>query len=330
MPIEIIAEVAQGYEGDPTLARLLARGAVYSGADAVKFQLVYADEIATPDYQYYQLFQSLEMPEAAWKGVVEETKTAGVRLYFDVFGEKSLRQAVSFGADGVKIHSTDFFNTRLICLAFDLMPSIFISIGGISLEEIEEFIRSHQIQTKQDLYLMYGFQAEPTPIEFNNLSRLAELKKRFYQYKFGFMDHTDGSSEDAMSLALMVIPLGIECIEKHISLDRILKLEDYVSALSPGDFRLFIQRIRNAEKAIGIKNLDLTVLEEEYRKKVMKVVVARVNLKQGDRITPESICLKRVGIPNPNSSILRIEKVVGSILKTDVQPNQQITKEMLR
>ena len=38
MSIEIIAEVAQGYEGDQTLAKMLARGSMRAGADAVKFQ----------------------------------------------------------------------------------------------------------------------------------------------------------------------------------------------------------------------------------------------------------------------------------------------------
>ena len=59
MSIEIIAEVAQGYEGDRTLAKMLARGSMRAGADAVKFQLVFADELATPDYQHYKLFKSL-------------------------------------------------------------------------------------------------------------------------------------------------------------------------------------------------------------------------------------------------------------------------------
>ena len=59
--MEIIAEIAQGYEGDTKLMELLTTGAIESDADAVKYQLVYADELATPDYQYYELFKSLEM-----------------------------------------------------------------------------------------------------------------------------------------------------------------------------------------------------------------------------------------------------------------------------
>ena len=49
--IQIIAEIAQGYEGDTKLTELLTTGALKSGADAVKFQLVFADELATPYYQ---------------------------------------------------------------------------------------------------------------------------------------------------------------------------------------------------------------------------------------------------------------------------------------
>ena len=49
MQIEIIAELAQGFEGRPEQARLLIKAAASAGADAAKYQLVYADELATPD-----------------------------------------------------------------------------------------------------------------------------------------------------------------------------------------------------------------------------------------------------------------------------------------
>lgn len=59
--LEIIAEIAQGYEGSAKLTELLTIGAIESDADSIKFQLVYADELATQDYKYYDLFKSLEM-----------------------------------------------------------------------------------------------------------------------------------------------------------------------------------------------------------------------------------------------------------------------------
>ena len=52
MKLEIIAELAQGFEGRPDQARLLVKAAAAAGADAAKLQLVYADELATPDYKH--------------------------------------------------------------------------------------------------------------------------------------------------------------------------------------------------------------------------------------------------------------------------------------
>ncbi|MBI3953642.1 MAG: N-acetylneuraminate synthase family protein [Chloroflexi bacterium] len=328
MPVEIIAEVAQGYEGNPTLAKLLARGAVRAGADAVKFQLVYADDIATRDYQYYDLFRSLEMPREAWRAAAEEARAGGARFYLDVFGERSLEEAIKLGADGVKIHTTDFFNARLVRAALDAAPRVFISLGGISVEELEEFLALHRIAPSRQVCLMYGFQADPTPIEHNNLRRLGTLRARFPGYKLGFMDHSEGSSDEALTLAALVLPYGLDCIEKHISLDRSLQLEDYVSALSPEQFRVFRDRVRRLEQALGTDSLEVTQLEQEYRRRAMKVVVASRQLKKGEVAGAEALRLKRAPRPGP-SSLHRVEQVAGRTVAVEVQPDQPITEEML-
>ena len=43
--IKIIAEIAQGFEGNFTQSKLLIKAAAKAGADSVKFQLVYAEEL---------------------------------------------------------------------------------------------------------------------------------------------------------------------------------------------------------------------------------------------------------------------------------------------
>ena len=53
LEIEIIAEVAQGFEGSFHQSKLLIKAAAKSGANSVKFQLVYADELATHSYEYF-------------------------------------------------------------------------------------------------------------------------------------------------------------------------------------------------------------------------------------------------------------------------------------
>src|SRR5437660_12454431 len=97
MRIEIIAELAQGFEGRPEQARLLVRASAAAGADAAKFQLVYADELATPDYQYYDLFRSLEMPDAVWEALAKYAQALNIALYVAVFGERSIALAERVG-----------------------------------------------------------------------------------------------------------------------------------------------------------------------------------------------------------------------------------------
>ena len=75
--------------------------AAKAGADSVKFQLVYADELSTPDYQHYQLFKDLEMEEVQWK-LNEYASSLGTKLIVDVFGEKSLVTAENIGINLVK------------------------------------------------------------------------------------------------------------------------------------------------------------------------------------------------------------------------------------
>ena len=207
------------------------------------------------------------------------------------------------------------------------MSRVFVSFGGITAEELEDFIKLHGIKPSPQVCFMYGFQSEPTPIASNNLLRLNSLKSRFQNYRFGFMDHADGATNDAMTLALMALPLGIDCIEKHISLDRHLELEDYVSALPPESFGTFVRQIKHLEPSLGTADLKPTDLELEYRRKALKVVVANRLLKKGEPVNIESLALKRVA-QRMESGFNSLEQVEGRVLNVEVEPNQQLIERM--
>lgn len=324
MPIEIIAEAAQGFEGNPKLAELLALGAIRAGADAIKYQLVFADELAIPEYPYYDLFKSLEMDETAWSHIVALVRSEQRKVYFDVYGDKSLGLAKKLGASGVKISTTDFYNEQLIKQAIASFERVYISIGGVPIEEIDELI--HNLTLESHAILMYGFQAEPTPIEENNILRIPEIKKRYPHIPIGFMDHSLGVSEEAFYLTLMVASLGIACIEKHITLDHLLQIEDYISALEPSRFKRFVQMIRTMEKALGSSELILTTKEEEYKNKAGKVVVAKRNLQAGEILQESDLVLKRVSVDGTLDCFRKISAVLGKKITQNVSINLPITK----
>ena len=77
----IIAEIGTSHEGSEEKAFELIDAAVNSGADAVKFQWVYADEILHPDTGFvklptgniplYERFQQLECSKDFYKKMID-------------------------------------------------------------------------------------------------------------------------------------------------------------------------------------------------------------------------------------------------------------------
>lgn len=323
MKVKIIAEIAQGYEGKPEQARLLAKAGVLCNADAIKFQCVYADDICVPDYKHYSFFKTLEMPLEVWADLSKIVHDAGKEFILNVGGDKSLQMALEIEADAVKFHSTSFFCDDLILFAKENFKKIYISMGGISVDEIKSFIKRHNIKPNGQFSFTYGFQASPTPLEKNNLKKLKALMKEFEGYTFGFEDHTDANVEARFVVPLMSIPMGVSHIEKHLTLDTLLNLEDAESALSVSDFKKFVNSVRDVEKIFGNGDISLTDIEKDYRLRVLKVAVANKKLVKGHLIKEDDIALKRVASPLENG-YLRKEQLIGKQIVRDVEKNEQI------
>jgi len=319
-PPFIIAEAAQGFEGSQLLAALLVKAAASAKADAIKFQLVYADEIATSNYNYYKLFKKLELKNKVWKVIASDARKAKLQIYFDIFGERSLSTAINVGASGLKIHATDFYNDGLLKLSLRSNKKLLVSCSGITKLELEDLFKRHPSILNPKVTFLHGFQAEPTPIAANNLQRLDTLRKMCHPAGVGFMDHSHGGKTEGLDLSLLALSVKIKVIEKHITLDRNLKLEDYVSGLSPEKFRTFVQKIRKYTTALGSPIMSPRKIEAKYRSRSAKIVIAAKNLYKNQQINLDDIKLLRTknqetykAIYNPKT--LYNKKLARSILK---------------
>lgn len=328
MSVKIIAEIAQGYEGKPEQARLLAKAGVASDANAIKFQCVYADDICVSDYKHYDFFKTLEMPLSVWADLSKIVHDAEKEFILNVGGGKSLQIALDIKADAVKFHATSFFCDDLIVFAKENFKKVYMSVGGISVDEIHSFIKRHHITPNGQFSFTYGFQASPTPLEKNNLNKLKSFMKVFEGFSFGFEDHTDANIEARFIVPLMAIPMGVSHLEKHLTLDSLLNLEDAESALSVTDFKKFVNSVRDIETIFGSSDLVLTELEEDYRQRVLKVAIASNKLAKGHVITEYDIALKRVSNPL-NYGFLRKEELIGKKVNKEIQKNEQILTDAI-
>jgi len=327
--LKIIAEAAQGFEGKPELAALLVTAAAKAKADGVKFQLVYADELATPVYQHYALFKSLEMPDDKWGEIKQLADRTGVALYLDVFGTRSLGLALRLGCPGVKIHSTDMGNLGLLQeVASSEIPLALLSTAGCSDAEVEEAL---MLLKKKRVVLLHGFQGYPTPLEANNISRVRRLQQLLNESGhcdrgvIGFADHAPADDPTRFLLPAVALGAGALLIEKHLTLSKIMKFEDHEAALSPDEFADFVAQIRACFDALG-DDARMHASELDYRKKTRKHVVASRNISAGEKIDPAMVGLLRTSSAD---AIYDARSVYGRRAKSGIKIGTAVAKTML-
>ncbi len=331
--VAIIAELAQGFEGNYELARLLVKAAASAGADAAKFQLVYADELATPDYKYYELFSSLEMPDEEWQKIADYATELQVELYLDIFGLKSLRLSERMAISAIKLHGTDIANVGLLNeVAASSIPHVILGAGGAHLDEIDKAIN---ILKAKKVTILLGFQGYPTPNETNQIIRISVLmnhiKEKHTNISIGFADHADPTSPLRYALAAAAIGAGASVIEKHLTLGMNMKMEDHESALNPDDFLEFVSIVRDCDLAMGdadiSTNFNMSTAEQDYRKLIRRHAVSSHDLTEGSILGPSDIVLKR---SSADQVITDLTEVYNRKLNKDIVGNSAILKTDLK
>jgi len=327
MSLEIVAEIAQGFEGDLKQSWLLLKSAARAKADAAKFQLVFADELATPDYIHYDLFKNLEMPTETWEFLNSEAQKLGIDLQVDIFGLKSLELASHLGLKTIKVHPTDATNAGLLdAIENSAIERILLGIGGSRRDEID-FALS-RLKTK-NVVLLLGYQGYPTPTNTNQIHRVAQLVDEFSSrhpsITVGFADHASPDSGLAIPLGAMAIGSGATLIEKHITLNRVIELEDFESAINADEFGEYVSILQSTYSALGAptdsSDYDMSEEERVYRTKIRRHVVTARDIKKGEQILPSDLLLKRTSSVSP---ITDLGDAANKIASTNLAINNAI------
>jgi pseudaminic acid synthase len=95
-----------------------------------------------------------------------------------------------------------------------------------------------------------------------NLRTIPDMAKRF-NLPVGLSDHTIGVATSIASVCL-----GAKLVEKHFCLSRKIETPDSFFSLEPQEFRLLVENIRIAEKALGKVHYGLT--EDEKKSLVFR------------------------------------------------------------
>jgi sialic acid synthase SpsE len=248
-PCLLIAELGTSHQGDLGAAKSLVDAAARSGADCIKFQLVYADEILHPRsgevtlptgrIALYQRFKTMERDIEFYREIKLYTESAGALFLCTPFGVRSARELRSLGVSAIKIASPELNHFPLLQEVAGYGLPLFISSGVSRLADIEQALA---VTGRERSVLLHCITAYPAPEEQYNVSVLGGLKAVF-GVEVGLSDH----SLDPLLVPATAVLCGACAVEKHITLSRSGDGLDDPIALEPTDFAAMAGSIREIE-----------------------------------------------------------------------------------
>lgn len=317
--VTIVGEMANAHEGDLATAKEIVSG-VQGSADAIKFQVFTADELALPSHPDYETFAELEMVDHEWEELVEHARSSDLRVFADVFGPESVDLMTSLGVGAFKIHNADVSNGPLLERVAEVGETVLLSAGGSTWIELAEAL---DYLTDVETVLMYGYQNYPTAVEDANLRRIQALRNKF-DVPVGYAPHAPGHTDFSTQLPKLAVAAGASTVEVHVTLDRSEEGTDYYSSLEPPEFERMAEQVRDVETLLGSETLTLPDSERSYREGHKKWLVATEEIESGQSITADVIGYKRLADPAVDTN-LDLDRVVGRTASERLTPGNPIT-----
>lgn len=298
----VIAEAGVNHCGKIDIARKLIDAAVWSGADAVKFQAFRAEflllkNVAKASYQLrttdsaetqFDMLRRLEFTKRQFKALKEYCVKRNILFLVTPFDDYSLELLAGFDLCAYKIASTDITNLPFLNKVARKNKPIILSTGmslnkevGMALKEIGVF--------NKNIIVLHCTSDYPVKDNELNLNVIPAFKRHF-KVLVGYSDHSAG-----IGAAPYAVALGAKVIEKHLTLDSKFQGPDHRASLEPSVFKKLITEIRKVECYLGAGNKNLTLAEFNTRRILQKSLVALRTIKRGEVFNESNVTAKRAG-----------------------------------
>lgn len=301
MSTYIIAEAGVNHNGDVHIAKQLCLAAKNAGADAVKFQTWITDNIITKsvkqaDYQtentgkdesQYDMLKKLELTFDEFREIKEYCEEIGIEFASTADDEESLDFLVDLDIPFIKVGSGDVGNISYLRYIGSKKRPVILSTGMSTLADVEVSLKALRDGGATDIKLLHCTTNYPCPFDSVNLKAMDTLHNAF-GLEVGYSDHTVG-----IEVPVSAVARGAIIIEKHFTLDCNMEGPDHLASTEPEEFKKMVDSIRNIEKALGTGIKQPTEAEKDISKVVLKRIVAKQTIHEGETITEKSICVKR-------------------------------------
>ncbi len=327
----LIGETAYNHEGNfDYLMQMVLR--VRGCVSAIKFHLLIdADDYIRWDHPMYGKMKEMMLTEEEWQKILsvalEENDVVvlcddpkSVEFILREFNNKKL---------SVEVHASGINDIRILSLMAEIKGTAILGIGGCSIEEISFAIDFLRERGKDDIFLMYGFQAFPTDRKFIQFDRMLRIRD-FFKLPLGYADHCSCDDRYGNIISASVCAFGINVVEKHFTLNKGENRIDWQSAVSIDDLKEIWQLMNMFWQAYGYGNLSASRQEKDYMKlgPNRKVPCYSRDIDAGEKLQMDDIIFLRVPEDKENQFLSQKDVLafIGRCVKCAVKKGNTVDK----
>ena len=351
--VYVIAEAGVNHNGKLQLAKKLVKTAKKVGANAVKFQLYNTEELATQssklaNYQkknvkntksQFELLKKYELSKSFLKAIKNHCHKIKIDFMLSIFDNQSLKMLNEIKYRNViKIPSGEINNYFLLKEVNFKKNKFIISTGMSDYEDIVNCIntiskrkvysfdkKKNRLKIlnnkflnliKKKITLLHCTTDYPAAHKHLNLSVIKAMKNDF-KINIGFSDHSKGIDASVGS-----VYCGASVIEKHLTLNNSLKGPDHIASLNPRNFKLMIDKVRQAEVVMGNNIKKSQICESNNKKAVRKILITKKTIKKGEKFSWKNLTAKRSG--SKGFEVSKVHLLIGKKAKIYYNKNQII------
>lgn len=329
-PAYLIAEIGANFDQSIDKAKRLIDAAKEAGADCAKFQTFKTEKIVSEGgfskmqlkgvhgswgRKVSEVFKDAEFPIEWHYEIAEYCKNVGIDFSTSPYFKEAVDLCVDLNVPFIKIGSGEITWLEMLDYIARKGKPLMLATGDATMSEIDEAVRTIEATGNNNLVLMQCITNYPSKIDSANVNVLKTYQSAF-DVLTGYSDHSPGPV-----VALASIVLGACVIEKHFTLNKADKGPDHPHSMTPSEFKLMVDYVREIERAMGSTRKEVVEEESETVYVQRRCLYAKNDISKGQIVTEEDIDVLRpaLGIAPKYKSI-----IVGKIAKVDIKRGEPL------
>lgn len=304
-PPFLIAELSANHNRDLDHVLKTIDAAASSGADAIKLQTYTADTMTInhrgPGFiiseegslwrgrTLYDLYSEGSLPWDWHQDIFDYCSLKGLICFSTPFDETAVDFLEGIGSPMYKVASFEITDVPLLRSIGSTKKPVIMSTGMASAREIEAALNTLEHAGCSEIVLLKCTSAYPAPFSDINLLALGELRNVFGR-PVGLSDHSLG-----LGVSIASVALGACVIERHFTLDRMVKTLDSDFSLEPDELKSLSCQINQVWQALGAAKLDCAP-SETSSKVYRRSIYAVRDISKGEKFSPGNIRVIRPGL----------------------------------